>query len=598
MKRILSFFVIAVLLNFSGYAQTTLFSDDFESFTLGDYVAQSDASGYWTTWTNSPGGSEDAVISSDFNHTASGANSMLVSGANDMILKLGNKTSGTYEINFYYYLETGFGGYFNFQKYEAPGNEFAVEVYFHEDGTGRVVQNGDHTFTYPKDTWFLITTIIDLDNDLATMSINGTQVHSWPFNQQTDGTAGIKQLGGIDFYAGVEQNSGETPKYYTDDIEYIQTVAGSNPPTVDLSISDITSDGSANETFDVSNTGDQDLNYSIYVTYPQANKNNTINKKKILLPKDAGLKDRDGTLTNVQSAFTGGVGYSSPYTVNAASYFSSSAVQDFIGMELTNVIIGIYNMPGASSTSAKIWGRGSVTTPGPGSIIDEVAFTPSGEQSQNVVNLTTPVYIDGNPIWLGYQCDDTGDGNFPIAIDAGPRVDGVNWLSIGPGWSEMNSATDANIFIVGNLVGSAVTKWLSVSPVNGTVNGGGSETITATFNLAGLATGTYNSNIVVASNDQTSEYVEIPVTLDVANSIDKISSGIMTYPNPVTDIFTIASDNQINQIVILDLTGKVINTVYPDSQSYKFNLSNLESGVYIFTVKTESQIVTRKIIIE
>lgn len=206
MKRILSFFVIAVLLNFSGYAQTTLFSDDFESFTLGDYVAQSDASGYWTTWTNSPGGSEDAVISSDFNHTASGANSMLVSGANDMILKLGNKTSGTYEINFYYYLETGFGGYFNFQKYEAPGNEFAVEVYFHEDGTGRVVQNGDHTFTYPKDTWFLITTIIDLDNDLATMSINGTQVHSWPFNQQTDGTAGIKQLGGIDFYAGVEQN--------------------------------------------------------------------------------------------------------------------------------------------------------------------------------------------------------------------------------------------------------------------------------------------------------------------------------------------------------------------------------------------------------
>jgi len=597
MKKFLSLFTLSIIFIFSGYAQTTLFSDDFESFNAGDHVAQNDASGYWTTWSGATGGSEDGVVSADYNYTTSGANSMMISGSNDQILKLGNKTSGTYEINFYYYVETGFGGYFNFQKYEAPGNEWAVEVYFHEDGTGRLDQNGDHTFTYPKDTWFLITTTIDLDADLATMSINGTQVHQWPFSQQADGTAGTLQLGGIDFFAGVEQSSGETPKFYTDDVEYIQTVQGSDPPQVDVSVTDITTSGTANETFDISNTGDQDLNYTVYVTYPQSAIKNKNENKTVMLSNN-GNKDRDGNLTHVNGSLTSGVGYSGPQTVNAASYFSTSDVEDFIGMELTSVIIGIYNVPGASSTSMKVWERGSTTTPGPGNIYEETSFTPAGEQSQNVVNLSTPLYIDGNSLWIGYQCDDIGDGNFPIAVDAGPRVDGVNWLSIGPGWGEMNSGTDANIFIVGNLVGSAVTKWLSLSPASGTIAGVSSETITASFDLTGLSTGTYNSNIVVASNDQTSEYVEIPVTLDVNTGIDNIQSGIMTYPNPVTDIFTVVSDLKINSIIISDLTGKIINEVTPESNSYKFNLSDLSAGVYIFKINTSSDSVSRKIIIE
>jgi len=601
MKRILLIFTLSLSLISLGVSQTTLFSDDFESFNAGDHVAQSDASGFWTTWSGATGGSEDGVISTDYNNTASGANSMLISGSNDQILKLGNKTSGTYEINFYVYIETGYGGYFNFQKYEAPGNEWAVEVYFHEDGTGRLDQNGDHTFSYPKDTWFLVTTTVDLDNDQATMDINGVQVHQWPFSQKADGTSGTLQLGGIDFFAGVENNSGETPKCYFDDVEYIQTVQGSNPPDVGVSVSGISSNGTADETFDITNNGDQDLTYNLYVTYPQSSKKNASKSKSVIL-YSGGTKERDATLTNVQSDFGGGVGYASPLTVNAASYFSPSAVENYIGMELTSVIIGINDLPDASSTSMKVWGRGSTTTPGPGTLLDEVSFTPSGDQSQNSVTLSSPIYIDGNPIWLGYQCDDPGDGFFPIGIDQGPRVNGVNWLSIGPGWSEMNSGTNANIFVVGNLTGSAVNKWLSLNPVNGTLTGGNSETVTVSFNLINLETGSYTANIVVASNDQgnnhADEYVEIPVTLDVNTDVENINSGIMTFPNPVTDVFTIVSDNRINTILITDISGKIIENIIPFKNSYKFNMGNLGSGIYFVKINTEKQIVTRKIIVK
>jgi len=72
----------------------------------------------------------------------------------------------------------------------------------------------------------------------------------------------------------------------------------------------------------------------------------------------------------------------------------------------------------------------------------------------------------------------------------------------------------------------------------------------------------------------------------------------MTYPNPVTDIFTVVSDLKINSIIISDLTGKIINEVTPESNSYKFNLSDLSAGVYIFKINTSSDSVSRKIIIE
>jgi hypothetical protein len=587
-------FILSVFMTVAITAQTTLISEDFESFTNGQKVAQNDASGFWTTWSNAPGGAEDAVISNVQNHTTSGANSMLVSGVNDMILLLGNKTSGVYEINFWYFVPTGMGAYFNFQHYEAPGNEWAVEVYFGNTGSGRVVQNGDHAFTYNQNEWVLITTTIDLDSDLATMTIGGNLIHSWPFSQQADGTAGTLQLGGINFYAGSE--TGETPQYYVDDIEYIEASGGANPPEVAVDITDITTDGLSDQTFNISNLGEQDLVYNIYVTYPDGSVKKSGTEKQVLLYSAKDSNPKDGTLTHVQSALTSGVGFASNVTVRSAAYFETDVVNPFIGMELTSVIIGIYNLPGSNSTSMMVWDIGSTTTPGPGALLDEVSFTPAGEQSQNTVTLTSPIYLDGSPIWFGFQCDNL-TSTFPIAIDAGPRIPGVNWLSAGPGWNEMNGTIAGNIFIVGNLVGNAAIQWLSVTPNTGTLTGGTFEQITASFDLTSLDFGTYSANINVASNDQTNEYVVIPVTLTISNGVNDIKTGIMTFPNPVSDIFSIVSDSKINTVTLTDLTGKVVRNMSPQTNSYTFDMSSLGKGIYMVKIETDLQTTTRKIVV-
>ncbi|MBN1337801.1 MAG: hypothetical protein JXA03_00680, partial [Bacteroidales bacterium] len=98
--------------------QTALYFDDFESYSVGQFLAVENPT-WWTTWSNLPGSSEDAPITDAMAH--SGTKSVLVQGSTDAILKLGDKTSGVYDLDFWYYIPTGFAGYYNIQHYEAPG---------------------------------------------------------------------------------------------------------------------------------------------------------------------------------------------------------------------------------------------------------------------------------------------------------------------------------------------------------------------------------------------------------------------------------------------------------------------------------------------
>jgi hypothetical protein len=200
------------------YAQYT---DNFESYSVGSYMAVNNPAN-WTTWSNLPGSGEDGQVSSDF--ASSGTKSVLVDlvpSATDLILKLGNKTSGVWEVNFDYFVQTGYSGYYNIQHFETPGVQWAFEIYFHTNGTGALYAGSTTaiTFSYPKNTWFPVVNHVDLDNDLISLYVNGVLIYSWPFHYTSYGTTGVNQLGGVDFFAGGEGT--DTPKAYFDDLEFV-----------------------------------------------------------------------------------------------------------------------------------------------------------------------------------------------------------------------------------------------------------------------------------------------------------------------------------------------------------------------------------------
>ena len=217
MKRTFLFLLAVTFLSISSFAQSVIYQDDFEAYTVGDYLAVQAPE--WTTWSNAPGTAEDAFISDDY--ALSPTKSVKIDGTTDLILPLGDKQNGKFELAFAYFIETGYGGYYNLQHYEAPGTEWAVEVYFASDGTGEINADGSTIpFSYAPGTWLEFLNVVDMDNDVAEIWMDGTLLHTWQWSTQSGGGAGANQLGGLNVYAGAP--AGDDPLFYMDDVLYQQ----------------------------------------------------------------------------------------------------------------------------------------------------------------------------------------------------------------------------------------------------------------------------------------------------------------------------------------------------------------------------------------
>jgi hypothetical protein len=102
-------------------------------------------------------------------------------------------------------------------------NEWSIDVHFDADGTGTTRANAvaDVPFTYPEDTWFDVHAIVDLNNDLAELYIDGVLVREWPWSADVlDGTATPNpvQLGVADFWPADQDN----PMYFLDNVYLIE----------------------------------------------------------------------------------------------------------------------------------------------------------------------------------------------------------------------------------------------------------------------------------------------------------------------------------------------------------------------------------------
>ncbi len=211
--------------------QTVLVNENFDSFTVGAYLAQS-AGAPWTTWSNSPGGSDDVLISNE--QAASGTNSALwvstsvTGGPGDVVIDLGNQTAGVWEISFNMYIPSNFGGYFNIlHLFNGQNSEWAAEISFPANGDVSVMLQGTSSVygSYPHDVWFPVHVTVDLDQMNAVLEVNNAVVYNWPFNWTAgDATLGLNQLGGMDIFAYAGGNDGA--KFYIDDM-LVQSVVPS-----------------------------------------------------------------------------------------------------------------------------------------------------------------------------------------------------------------------------------------------------------------------------------------------------------------------------------------------------------------------------------
>jgi len=230
MKKHLSLIIILLLLSANLFAQTVLFSDDFESYITTQKLAEQSSATEWTTWSGSTGGSEDATITTE--QAFSAPNSAKIITNNDLVLDLGGKTTRRYQVKFQLYVENEKGAFFGFmQSFDGRNTEFGLSASFLLGNTGSVsVAGKEFEFDYKFDTWMQIIVIIDLDDDFATMLIDGDEIVSWPWS---GGSQDLLKLDGIDFWGYDDENG---CSYYLDDVEYNQLDSYNGPTNLITSL--------------------------------------------------------------------------------------------------------------------------------------------------------------------------------------------------------------------------------------------------------------------------------------------------------------------------------------------------------------------------
>lgn len=166
----------------------------------------------------------------------------------------------------------------------------------------------------------------------------------------------------------------------------------------------------------------------------------------------------------------------------------------------------------------------------------------------NVVAINT--FLPPGTYWFDWQSDGTlasGPWAPPVSIAGQTGKPGANARQFTTtGWAP---ALDTGInapqdfpFIVDGLTdcsNPANVPWLSLSQTAGTNVGGTSTAVTASFDATGLAVGTYNARLCVASNDPNvgpgngTGLVVVPVAFNVAASADLVMA-LTDAPDPVT----------------------------------------------------------------
>ncbi len=95
-------------------------------------------------------------------------------------------------------------------------------------------------------------------------------------------------------------------------------------------------------------------------------------------------------------------------------------------------------------------------------------------------------------------------------------------------------------------------------------------------------------------SDSKSFTINIVDETDVTNN--KVDNNTIIYPNPVSDVLVINSNETINRLKVITQTGAVVLTTEVNYLEKQLNLEHLENGLYIVVLYTDNGVETHRII--
>ncbi|MCL2435851.1 MAG: T9SS type A sorting domain-containing protein [Lentimicrobiaceae bacterium] len=587
-------------------AMSVIFETNFDELAAGAYVAQSYPT-WFETWENNPGTSEDALIVTEQAQTP--PHSAKCAWGTDLVFMAGDRTSGEFTVDFDIYIPANGRAYFNLLQIFDRGNggqdsQWAVGVYWNVTATGmptgtNIRHNGINTpFTFSFNTWIPIHFYVNLDDDIASISINGEKKLEWQYSIDENGDAGVRQLAAVDFYP---PQSGSV--YYIDNFRFAGSGDG-GVAIIDVTpteINEIVIPGAnVTKTVTVANTGTSMGDYYSWIQYDIPNpppgtntyniahcadmSNNSIGYTSYVGPIELGAKLFPSQLCGRVGSYITKLSYFLPINADLPS-------------NNNKLIFRVYG-PAGSNRPGELLSEGTITNPSPG--------------AWNEITLSDPVLIDRTELWVTVELYHV-QGAYPIAADGdgqgAPTVSGANWVRMGAGggtgsFSEFNNWGNINIKATAQ-GGTTPGCWIALEGASfGTVAKNSSKTFNVKLNAAGLAVGTYTADIHVVTSDVENPLFVIPCTVNITSgplmSVDvtEIFESIYIDGAPTSVTRPIKVSNNGNEpgnyeakvegtAAWLTLTGDVAATV-PAGANKTFNAvldaAGLEPDTYEATI--------------
>lgn len=79
---------------------------------------------------------------------------------------------------------------------------------------------------------------------------------------------------------------------------------------------------------------------------------------------------------------------------------------------------------------------------------------------------------------------------------------------------------------------------------------------------------------------------------------EKLSNNVSVYPNPATNIVYVRSGEEIKELKVVDLSGRVLNSYSNLNNSTEINVNNFPSGTYLIEISTNTSHFVNKVIVQ
>ena len=186
---------------------------------------------------------------------------------------------------------------------------------------------------------------------------------------------------------------------------------------------------------------------------------------------------------------------------------------------------------------------------------------------------------------------DVGAFEFKGTNENGTWMPGINWS---PDWNQLPSgainaavdSNDASIYNFSVLNDSDSDGWIMRYDWD---FGDGSTYYGKTVNHQYLFSGDYTVHLTLRDNLGGIRTIIKTVNIEGSLSLaDEKHNTSYVYPNPVRDMVTIYSPLGISKIKIIDMSGRIVNTIKVTDNKRNFNISYLNTGLYIFELEIDA----------